>query len=115
MIENETKERQRDETELLVIHSWPGGRQLSVLSTTHVGNSSTGRVGALGSPTVVFPFLSALILDSRAATSRLAMCLPDGALTVGVVLSNDPNAHVDCFVGLGRTEKGTDDRGTDLC
>lgn len=62
-----------------------------------VDDYSTAWVGTLRASAVSLPCLSALVFDFRATTARLAVRLCDGAATVGVVLSNDPDTHVDCF------------------
>lgn len=57
---------------------------------------SIARIRAYGTPAVSLPCLSSLVYDFRAAASGLAFTLCNYAATVGVVLSNDPDAHIDC-------------------
>lgn len=58
---------------------------------------STAWVGAHSATAVSLPCLGSLVHDIGAAASWFAFTFCDYAATVGVVLSNDPNAHVDCI------------------
>lgn len=103
----EEKKRQRKEKEKKeycvqqALRHTLGVRLFSVL----LEKTSTAWVGAHSAPAVSLPCLGSLVHDIGAAASGFAFTLCDYAATVGVVLSNDPDAHVD---GIGeRIELGS--------
>lgn len=69
--------------------------------------ASTAWVGARRASAISLPCLSSLVLNFGTAASGFAFTLCNNAATVGVVLSNDPDAHIDCIgemlcgIGLG--------------
>lgn len=85
-----------------------GVRFFSILSE----KTSTAWVGAHSTPAVSLPCLGSLVLDLGAAASGFAFTLCDYAATVGVVLSNDPDAHIDCIGETDRARKLQDRVGS---
>ena len=64
--------------------------------------TSMAGIGARRAPAISLPCLSSLIFNLRAAASGFAFTLCNYAATVGVVLSNDPDAHIDYRRGVMR-------------